>query len=76
METKVTHSDSKDAWNVVGTIPGCKYKIARVPYIRTGDSAGDSRNIMEALEHAEFISDCFNNSSIIKKTIYGKNKNR
>lgn len=31
MKTKVVHSESKLAWNVVGTQCGRKYKIARVP---------------------------------------------
>ena len=29
---EVKHSQSKDAWNIVGTIPGHLYKIARLPY--------------------------------------------
>tara|TARA_R110002051_G_scaffold308116_1_gene379526 strand:+ start:19160 stop:19351 length:192 start_codon:yes stop_codon:yes gene_type:complete len=29
---KVVHSQSKNAWNIVGTIAGGKYKIARCPY--------------------------------------------
>ena len=31
-KTEVKHSQSKNAWNVVGTGLGEKYKIARVPY--------------------------------------------
>jgi len=31
--TKVSHSESKDAWNVIGTSLGRKYKIARIPYL-------------------------------------------
>jgi hypothetical protein len=33
MHTKVKHSLSKSAWNVIGTNIGGKYKIARVPYL-------------------------------------------
>ena len=30
---EVRHSETKDAWNVVGTEIGAKYKIARCPYL-------------------------------------------
>jgi len=29
---EIKHSESKNAFNIVGTIPGGKYKIARLPY--------------------------------------------
>lgn len=29
---EIKHSESKTAFNIVGTIPGGKYKIARLPY--------------------------------------------
>lgn len=32
---KVKHSESKTAWNVIGTQLGGKYKIAQCPYIIT-----------------------------------------
>lgn len=65
IKTKVIHSKSKAAWNVVGiTIPG-KYKIARCPYITTDDEVITIRNRQEALRHAEFISFCFNHSEEI-----------
>jgi len=48
INTEVKHSQSKDAWNVVGTTLTKKYKIAREKD--------------EAMGHAEFISFCFNNS--------------
>lgn len=60
--TKVVHSQSKIAWNVVGTELGQKYKIARVPYlIIQGNEILTTMNKNEALEHALFISNCFNN---------------
>jgi len=60
-ETEVKHSQSKKAWNVIGTIPGRKYKIARVPYFHDKRYPEIStKNKAEALEHAEFISWCFN----------------
>lgn len=67
IKTKVVHSKSKDAWNVVGTrLPG-KYKIARIPYLITGNEVIDTREKAEALIHAQFISDCFNRSDAICK---------
>ena len=65
LKTKVVHSQSKTAWNVIGTQVGGKYKIARVPYIISGNEISDTREKSEALEHALFISYCFNNSNRI-----------
>lgn len=66
IKTKVKHSESKSAWNVVGAQTGCKYKIARVPYDKIeGDEITTTRNKAEALEHAMFIRFCFNNTSLI-----------
>jgi len=64
LETKVKHSESKNAWNVIGDVCGGKYKIARVPYnqLESKDSEiYNTREKAEALEHAMFISFCFNN---------------
>ena len=60
IRTEVKHSLSNTAWNVVGTVPGGKYKIARIPYAVCGSDLIDTRNKYEALEHALFISKCFN----------------
>lgn len=60
--TKVVHSRSKTAWNVIGLTLGKKHKVAIVPYI-----SGLEIMKVEALEHAEFISYCFNNSETICK---------
>lgn len=66
IKTKVKHSESKHAWNVVGTSLGGKYKIARVSYIIYDDNEiSNTREKAEALEHAMFISFCFNNSDWI-----------
>jgi hypothetical protein len=65
IKTKVVHSQTKPAWNIVGIkIPG-KFKIARIPYVFCGNEILDERERKEAFEHAEFISYCFNNSEII-----------
>ena len=64
--TKIKHSESKSAWNVIGTKLGGKYKIARVPYIKVEDSTFITEcNSLEAKKHAEWISFCFNNSDRI-----------
>lgn len=65
IKTKVVHSQSKTAWNVIGETIGGKYKIARVPYVLTGNKSVDQDNKNEALEHAIFISECFNYSDTI-----------
>ncbi len=65
IKTKVVHSITKNAWNVVGTIPGLKYKIARVPYVFSEDEDTSKRFRLEAFKHATFISECFNNSDAI-----------
>jgi len=66
IQTRVKHSESKSAWNVVGNTLGGKYKIARVPYFKseTNDDVTETfKN--EAKHHAELISFCFNNSDWI-----------
>jgi hypothetical protein len=70
IKTKVVHSKTKPAWNIVGVKLGGKYKIATVPYI-----VSDSMDVIdytrdEALVHAEFINQCFNNSDRIVGTIF------
>ena len=67
LKTKVVHSQSKSAWNVVGTEYGRKYKVARVPYVvmNQEQEAITKGNRDEAYQHALFISHCFNNSDFI-----------
>lgn len=65
IKTKVVHSLSNPAWNVVGVRLGGKFKIAIVPYIVVEDNDVTEINRNEAREHADFISHCFNNSEII-----------
>ena len=65
VETKVVHSESKSAWNLVMTGLGGKYKICRVPYVTVDNDEFTERNRKEALKHAQFISYCFNNSASI-----------
>jgi len=56
MKTEVVHSRSKDAWNVVGTELGGKYKIARIPYTQSDNDILNTRWKHEALEIAMHIS--------------------
>lgn len=65
IKTKVVHSNSKNSWNIVGVSLGKKYKIARIPYLVTGNEIIDLTEKSEALKHAKFISACFNNSDVI-----------
>jgi hypothetical protein len=65
IKTRVAHSQTKSAWNIIGECLGGKYKIARVPYLTVGDQDISDRNRVEAFEHATFISHCFNHSDII-----------
>jgi hypothetical protein len=65
IKTKVVHSESKTAWNVIGTSLGRKYKIARCPYLITNNEIIDTIEKSEALKHAKFISQCFNKSDTI-----------
>ena len=68
IKTKVVHSETKAAWNVVGIYPlGGKYKVARVPYVVCDNEAITTANRVEALNHANFISYCFNHSEEILK---------
>jgi hypothetical protein len=65
IKTKVVHSTKNSAWNVIGDTLGGKFKIARVPYQTTDDVELTARWRLEALDHANFISACFNNSDWI-----------
>ena len=69
IKTKVVHSKSQSAWNVVGKTLGMKYKIARIPYVLVDNEEIAFREKKEAFEHAEFISFCFNNSTKILSAI-------
>lgn len=59
MKTQVKHSESKTAWNIVGTTPGSKYKVARIPYMvdsRFSEETNE-RERKKALDIAKFISE-------------------
>jgi len=65
IKTRVVHSQTKAAWNVVGVGLGGKYKIARVPYLVLDDQELTDKNRIEAFDHATFISYSFNHSHVI-----------
>jgi len=56
MKTKVVHSQSKNAWNVVSEEWGSKYKIARIPYEQFDNDILNTRWKYEALEIAMHLS--------------------
>lgn len=67
LDTTVKHSESKNAWNVIGGW-GQKYKVARVPYEWDEECIVESELLkQQAKEYAEFISWCFNNINIINQ---------
>jgi hypothetical protein len=57
-EWKVKHSESKDAWNIIGTTLGSRYKIARLPYFKYPDLGHDfnDREKREQRLNAQLIS--------------------
>lgn len=75
IKTKVVHSKTKPAYNVIGTTLGSKFKIARIPYLVDENLSEDwnNREMDEAKAHAEFISRCFNESERICSVLYGDN---
>jgi len=77
-KTKVVHSESKKAWNVIGSSLGSKYKIARVPYCHD-ESEWSNKHLnsmweKEAEKDAKFISECFNNREAISDFVLNVTK--
>jgi hypothetical protein len=65
IKTKVIHSQSKNAYNVVSETLGTTYKVARCPYVVVDNVDIDTtlinmKNRLEAFDNAVFISFCFN----------------
>ncbi len=75
IKTAVVHSQTKSAWNVIGDSLGGKYKIARVPYLCVENQEVTDMARAEALEHAMFISYCFNHSNLIFNGHYDEAQN-
>lgn len=69
IKTKIVHSESKPAWNIIGAKLGGKYKIASVPYVPSESTEDIDSNRHKAFEHAKFISRCFNKSDLLMELI-------
>lgn len=67
MKTVVKHSPSKFAWNVINTALGGKYLIAVIPYIGVDIDDENEPQRIEALEHAQLISESFNSNMKMTK---------
>lgn len=66
IKTKVVHSKSKTAYNIIAVTIPAKFKIARIPYLVVENNEELSKKFKdEALCHANFIRYCFNNSNEI-----------
>jgi hypothetical protein len=60
-KVRVVHSETKNAWNIVGTILGGKYKWARIPYEQyKGNESLSTKEKFDALLLAEFIAEQIN----------------
>jgi len=53
---QVKHSESKPAFNVIGSVLGGKYKIARCPYVLISNPVIDEREMKEAEANARLIA--------------------
>lgn len=67
--TKIVHSESKPAWNIINTRLGGLRKLATVPYTEVADEDLQEQLKKEAYERAAFISACFNNSLRVCKIL-------
>lgn len=72
LKVKLKHSQTKSAWNIIGTIPGDKYKIARIPYSVYDNEIISNNNREEAYNIAEYIETCLNQSDFIEKCLSNK----
>jgi len=61
-KVEIKHSKSKNAWNIIGTSAGSRYKIARIPYNQLPDKDNDeykeqydTQEKAEALKIAQYI---------------------
>lgn len=66
LRVEIKHSESKSAWNIIGTKLGSKYKVARIPYVVIVGNKTLARNEKdEAFKIAKYLCFCFNNSKEI-----------
>jgi len=67
---KIKHSESKNAFNVVGTVVGGNYKIARIPYLVTERLLEvNKREKLEAESNAKLIAAAPEMFDELKETI-------
>ena len=57
---EIKHSESKPAWNIIGTELGGAYKIARIPYNVSGNDIIDHDDKERALTMAKFLCNALN----------------
>lgn len=64
-EYEVKHSETKSAWNIVGTRISEKYKIARLPYVADDNFPQiTTSNRKLAFDTATFLAKCLNERGI------------
>lgn len=69
IKTKIIHSKSKNAWNVVGTTLGGKFKIASFPYPAESGTDKETLSINKATKNeayklAKFVKFCLGNTTV------------
>ena len=52
---RLKHSESKNAWNIIGTELGGKYKLARVPYLKVDEMYVDTNVVRERIAHLDAL---------------------
>jgi len=57
-EWDIRHSESKNAYNVVGTVLGGKYKVARCPYVDGSDMSEAKANAALIAAAPELLEAC------------------
>jgi len=67
-KAKVMHSESKDAWNVIGTVLGGRWKIARFPYLQIeGSQDYNEKEKIEQYSNAMLLADAINTTNDSKR---------
>lgn len=71
---QIKHSESNFAFNIIGTIPGGNYKIARIPYLvvessplislrNRNEAEANAKLIVKSLEMLEFLQTLENDNN-------------
>lgn len=72
MKCKIKHSESKSAWNVVGTMSGGRYKLARFPYSSCADNELTRQESRRAKANAELFANAFHKDKEEKQELSNK----